>query len=286
MRIDTITVVGAGQMGSGIAQVCAVAGFETHLADISRAQLDKGLETIRRSLDREAQKGKRTPHEVESILGRLRPAISPVDGAQRSQLVIEAATERLELKQKIFSELDSAAPPAAILATNTSSIPITTLAGGTRRPAQVVGLHFMNPVPVMRLVEVVAGLQTSEATLQAAQELARALGKEVIVARKDFPGFIVNRMLMPFINEAIWLLHDGMGSREDIDAGSKLGLNHPMGPLTLADFVGLDTCLSILEVLHEGYGDPRFRPCPLLRQLVQAGYLGKKAGRGFYEYPP
>jgi 3-hydroxybutyryl-CoA dehydrogenase len=284
MKIETITVVGAGQMGSGIAQVSAAAGLETHLTDVSQQQLDLGVAGIRRNLEREVQKGKRTPDEVEAIQSRLHPATSPQYGAARSQLLIEAATERLELKQRIFAELDGAAPEDAILASNTSSIPITTLAAGTRRPEQVVGIHFMNPVPVMRLIEVVAGLQTSAATLRAAQDFARTLGKEVIVAHRDFPGFLVNRMLVPFLNEAIWLLHDGMGTREDIDAGAKLGLNHPMGPLTLADFVGLDTCLAILEVLQDGYGDPRFRPCPLLRQMVQAGYLGKKSGRGFYEY--
>jgi 3-hydroxybutyryl-CoA dehydrogenase len=285
MKIDTVTVVGAGQMGSGIAQVCAAAGLETHLSDVSAEQLDKGVAGIRRNLERDVQKGKRAADEVEAILARLHPALSPSEGAAGSQLVIEAATEHMELKRQIFAALDAAAGPESILATNTSSIPITTLASGTRRPSQVVGIHFMNPVPVMRLVEVVAGLQTSEATLETACALARALGKEVIVARKDYPGFLVNRMLMPFINEAVWLLHDGMGTREDIDQGAKLGLNHPMGPLSLADFVGLDTCLAILEVLQEGYGDPRFRPCPLLRQMVQAGYVGKKAGRGFYEYP-
>jgi 3-hydroxybutyryl-CoA dehydrogenase len=284
MKIDTITIVGAGQMGSGIAQVCAVGGYRTFLTDVSEAQLERGIDAIHRNLDRDVHKGKRSPAEVQTILDRLQTAKSAAEPASQSQLVIEAATEKLELKQRIFAELDAAAPPEAILATNTSSIPITTLAGGTRRPRQVVGIHFMNPVPVMKLVEVVAGLQTSEETLQSAQDVARALGKEVIVARKDFPGFIVNRMLMPFINEAVWLLHDGMGSREDIDQGARLGLNHPMGPLQLADFVGLDTCLSILEVLQEGYGDPRFRPCPLLRQMVQAGYMGRKTGRGFYEY--
>jgi 3-hydroxybutyryl-CoA dehydrogenase len=284
MKIDTITVVGAGQMGAGIAQVCAVAGYKTYMSDVSAAQLQKGMATIRKFLEKDVQKGKRTPHEIEAILERLHPIDNPLTGARESQLIIEAASERLDIKQKIFAELDGVAPPEAILGTNTSSIPITTLAGGTKRPSQVVGIHFMNPVPVMRLVEVVAGLQTSEQTLETAQEVARALGKEVVVARKDFPGFIVNRMLMPFINEAVWLMHDGMGSRDDIDQGARLGLNHPMGPLELADFVGLDTCLSILEVLYEGYGDPRFRPCPLLRQMVQAGYLGKKAGRGFYEY--
>ena len=284
MKIETVTVVGAGQMGNGIAQVCAASGFTTHLCDVSQVQLEKGMATIRANLDREVKKGKRTAEEVTAILGRLHASLSPQDGAKQSQLVIEAATERMELKQKIFVDLDAAAPPEAILATNTSSIPITTLAGATKRPSQVVGIHFMNPVPVMKLVELVAGLQTSEETLAAAKEMAVTLGKEVIVSRRDFPGFIVNRMLMPFINEAVWLLHDGVGTREDIDQGAKLGLNHPMGPLTLADFIGLDTCLAILEVLQDGYGDPRFRPCPLLRQMVQAGYLGKKSGRGFYEY--
>ncbi len=285
MKIETVTVVGSGQMGSGIAQVCAVAGYETYVTDLSGAQLEKSEAGIRKRLARNVEKGRMTSQEIDGVWERLHFVQDARKAAGQSQLIIEAAIEKLDVKTEIFKMLDEAAPEEAILTSNTSSIPITTLAAATKRPPKVAGMHFMNPVPVMKLVELIAGLQTSQETLAAIREVAESVGKQVVVAQKDMPGFIVNRLLMPSINEAVWLLHEGIGSARDIDKGARLGLNHPMGPLTLADFIGLDTCLFILEVLYEGYGgDPRFRPCPLLKQMVGAGHLGRKVGRGFYEY--
>jgi len=270
-------------MGRGIAQVSAQSGYNTHLVEIDKAQLDKGMAHINKILDKDLNKGKISAEDKDAVLGRLHPATT-MDGAAESELAIEAVTENIEVKKKIFMELDEKCPAEAILASNTSSIPITTMAAATSRPTQFLGMHFMNPVPVMKLCELVMGYDTSESTLEVAKQVCATMKKEIIVARRDFPGFIVNRICVPLINEAAWLLHDGMGSVEDIDKGVKLGLNHPMGPLTLADFVGLDTLLYILQIMHDIYGDPKYRPCPLLTQMVNAGHYGRKSGRGFYDY--
>ena len=280
--MDKIAVVGAGQMGNGIAHVFAQAGFPVTMIDVSRAALARGRDTISKNLDRQVKKGTLTAEQKEAAIGRIAmgESLDAVDGAT---LVIEAATEREDLKFKIFSDLDRLAPKGAILATNTSSISITQIASRTSRPDEVIGMHFMNPVPVMQLVEVIRGLATSDATTARTLELAKAVGKTPVEAN-DFPGFIANRILMPMINEAAYCLMEGVGSAEAIDTVMKLGMNHPMGPLALADFIGLDTCVAILEVMHAGLGDPKYRPCPLLRKYVAAGWLGKKSGRGFYAY--
>ena len=279
---ERIAVLGAGQMGNGIAHVFAQAGYPVTMIDISTAALAKGRETIARNLDRQIKKGALQQADRDAILGRITDR-DTLDAVADASLVIEAVTENRELKAKIFAELDAKAPAGAILATNTSSISITEIAGRTKRPELVIGMHFMNPVPVMQLVEIIRGLATSDATTAKVVELSRAVGKTPVEAN-DFPGFIANRILMPMINEAVYCLMDGVGTVDAIDTVMKLGMNHPMGPLTLADFIGLDTCLAILEVLHDGLGDPKYRPCPLLRKYVAAGWLGRKSGRGFYTY--
>ncbi len=281
--LDGLAIVGAGQMGCGIAQAAAQAGLEVVLADASAELAHRGVERIAAALGRLVEKGKLAPPEREAILARIRPAASLADCA-RAPLAIEAIVENEEVKKDLFRRLDALLAPAAILATNTSSISITALGAATRRPAQVVGMHFFNPVPVMQLLEVTRGLATSDATYQAALALGKRLGKTVVTS-KDSPGFIVNRILIPLLNEACFALQEGLASAEDIDTAVRLGLNHPMGPLTLADFVGLDTCLAIAEVLHRGLGEDKYRPAPLLRQYVAAGWYGRKTGRGFFTYP-
>ena len=279
---ERIAVIGAGQMGNGIAHVFAQSGYDVAMIDVAQAALDKGRGTIASNLDRQIKKGTLQASDKDAILGRIAVSTT-MDAVKGASLVVEAATENRELKLRIFRDVDALADSGAILATNTSSISITEIAAVTRRPAQVIGMHFMNPVPVMQLVEVIRGLATSDETTQRTVELAKAVGKTPVEAN-DYPGFIANRILMPMINEAVYCLYEGVGTRESIDTVMKLGMNHPMGPLTLADFIGLDTCLAILEVLHDGLGDPKYRPCPLLRKYVAAGWLGKKSGRGFYEY--
>ncbi|HEX7253799.1 MAG TPA: 3-hydroxybutyryl-CoA dehydrogenase, partial [Thermoanaerobaculia bacterium] len=282
MDIRTIGVVGAGQMGSGIAHVAAAAGFSVVLVDVGDSLLEKGRAVIDRNLEREVAKGKRSAEDKKAALGRLTLA---TDRARLSEadVVIEAVVESEPVKKELFTDLDRRLPARTILASNTSSISITRLAAATRRPDRFVGMHFMNPVPMMALVEIIRGLATSDETAAAIEALAKNLGKTPISCN-DFPGFVSNRVLMPMINEAIETLHEGVAAREAIDGIMKLGMNHPMGPLELADFIGLDTCLSILRVLHEGFGDPKYRPSPLLVRMVDAGWLGKKTGRGFYEY--
>jgi 3-hydroxybutyryl-CoA dehydrogenase len=282
MAIERLLVVGAGQMGSGIAQVAAQSGIEVHLVDSTASALKLGMERIRELLERAVSKGKLAREAREQALARLHP-IPAIEKGGGWDFAIEAATENAALKREIFVALDAALPPSAILASNTSSIPITRLAAATKRPEQVVGMHFMNPVPVMALVEVIRAVQTSDATYRTTIELAERLGKKTVTS-KDHPGFIVNRVLIPLINEACFALAEGLASAEDIDQAVRLGLNHPMGPLQLADFIGLDTCLYIAEVLHEGIGEDKYRPAPILRQYVDAGWLGKKSGRGFYKY--
>jgi len=282
MSIQSIGVIGAGQMGNGIAHVFAQAGFSVLMQDISEAFAAKGVATVDKNLQRGVDKGKMTPDEKAAVLSRIRTTTKLEDLAG-CDIVIEAATEKWEVKKQIFETLDAVCKPGVILASNTSSISITKLAAITKRPEAFIGMHFMNPVPVMQLIEVIRGLATSEATYTAVMDLSTKLGKTPI-ACNDFPGFVSNRVLLPMINEAIYALYEGVATVESIDGIMKLGMNHPMGPLTLADFIGLDTCLFILNVLHEGLGDPKYRPCPLLTKYVDAGWLGKKSGRGFYEY--
>jgi 3-hydroxybutyryl-CoA dehydrogenase len=282
MQIRTVGVVGAGQMGGGIAHVAAASGLTVLLADLEGPYLQRARASIEKNLDREVSKGKRTPEEKNAALERLTtsPALSGFAGAD---VVIEAVVEDEETKKDLFRKLDSICPERVLFASNTSSISITRLAGATGRPERFIGMHFMNPVPMMGLVEIIRGIATSDETAAAVEALARAMGKTPISCN-DSPGFVSNRVLMPMINEAITALAEGVGTREAIDGIMKLGMNHPMGPLALADFIGLDTCLAILRVLQEGFGDPRYRPSPLLVKMVDAGWLGKKAGRGFYEY--
>ncbi|MED0663382.1 3-hydroxybutyryl-CoA dehydrogenase [Geobacillus thermodenitrificans] len=282
MDVKTIMVVGAGQMGSGIAQVCAVAGYDVLLYDISEAQLDKGIANIEKLLARQVEKGKMAAADKNAALSRLSRSTDLHD-ATDADLVIEAVVENMDVKTKLFAELDKIARPETILASNTSSLPITEIAAATKRPDKVIGMHFMNPVPVMKLVEIIRGLATADEVYETIEAVTRTLGK-VPVEVNDFPGFISNRVLMPMINEAIYALYEGVATKEAIDEVMKLGMNHPMGPLTLADFIGLDTCLYIMETLHEGFGDDKYRPCPLLRKYVKAGWLGRKTGRGFYTY--
>lgn len=282
MTTGTIGVIGAGQMGNGIAQVFAMTGYAVTMLDISAAAVQRGVAMIGTSLDRLIKKGTMTTERRAEVLGRVTPT-TELSAMRDATLVVEAATERRDLKFELFRQLDALCSPATILASNTSSISITELAAQTQRPAQVIGMHFFNPVPVMALVEIVRGLATDDATYQQVEQLARELGKTP-VAVNDFPGFVSNRILMPMINEAIYTVMEGVASAEAVDTVMKLGMNHPMGPLQLADFIGLDTCLAIMEVLHTGLGDSKYRPCPLLRKMVAAGYLGKKSGRGFYTY--
>ena len=282
MEIKRIGVVGAGQMGAGIAHVNALSGLDVVLADVSSQIVDKGLGTIARNLERQVGKGTVTAAAREAALARITPAVG-LAGVEGCDLVVEAVVENAEVKIGVFGELDRLLAPESILASNTSAISITRLAGATSRPDRFIGMHFMNPVPVMQLVEVVRGLATSDGTFRAVEGLARRLGKTPVEVN-DFPGFVSNRVLMPMINEAICAVHEGVGSAEAVDTVMKLGMNHPMGPLALADLIGLDTCLAILRVLHDGFGDPRYRPCPLLVKMVDAGWLGRKSGRGFFEY--
>ncbi len=281
MAIESLIVVGAGQMGSGIAQVAAQSGLDVTVVDVKQEFLDKARERIKGSLDKLAKKGTLTAADAEAALGRIKLATSAA--GLSADFAVEAVTENEGLKREIFQALDKAVKPGGVIASNTSSISITRLATATSRPESVIGMHFMNPVPIMALVEVIRGLQTSDDAYQKTLELAKRMGKTTVTAR-DMPGFIVNRILIPMINEACYALMEGLGTVEDIDTAMKLGTNQPMGPLTLADFIGLDTCLYIAEVLHDGLGDAKYRPCPLLRQYVDAGWLGRKSGRGFYKY--
>jgi len=278
----TLGVVGAGQMGNGIAQVAAAAGLNVVMMDVSAAAVEKGLGTIAASCDRLIKKEKLTLEGKQQILGRIHGTSALRDLAD-CDVVVEAATENVDLKLKIFAELDQAVKPEALLVSNTSSISITKIAAATRRPEKVCGMHFMNPVPLMSLVEGIRGMQTSPETFANVRSLAEGMGK-VFIEGRDFPGFIVNRILMPMINEAFYALYEGIADAKGIDEAMKLGTNQPMGPLTLADFIGLDTCLAIMRVLHEGLGDAKYRPCPLLVKYVEAGWLGRKSGRGVYTY--
>lgn len=280
--VHTLGIVGSGQMGAGIGQVAAQAGFSVALYDVSQQIVDRSLENIQRGLVRLTERGKLPEEEQRAILGRLRGTANLHD-MRDVDLVIEAAPEDYEIKKAIFQELDQIVRPEVILASNTSSISLTQLGAVTKRPDKVIGMHFMNPPVVMQLVEIVRGLATADETYQVVDALAKKMGKTTILA-KDYAGFIVNRILLPMINEAIYALYEGVGGVEDIDQGMKLGSNQPMGPLALADLIGLDTCLAVLERLHHGLGDDKYRPCPLLRNYVAAGYLGRKAGKGFYDY--
>ncbi len=282
MKIEHIAIVGAGTMGNGIAQVCATAGYRVTLIDILPEQLERAMETIHRSVEKLHAKSRLTDAERDAGMTNITTALE-VAAAADADLVIEAVVERLEIKKQVFAELDDNTRPEVILASNTSSISITELGAVTRRPERVIGMHFMNPVPLMQLVEIIRGLATSDATTKTVIELTKELGKTPVEAQ-DYPGFISNRILCPMINEAIYALMEGVGTVEAIDTVMKLGMNHPMGPLALADLIGLDVVLNIMNVLHQGLGEDKYRPCPLLKRMVAAGHLGRKTGRGFYEY--
>ncbi|MED3861776.1 3-hydroxybutyryl-CoA dehydrogenase [Priestia megaterium] len=282
MNIETVMVIGAGQMGAGIAQVFAASGYQVSLYDVDQKNTQKGIEGIDKRLKKQVGKGSLSAKEYEEIMERLHLA-NEITAAQTADLIVEAVVEKMEVKQAIFAELDSVAPSHTVLATNTSSLPITEIAAVTTRPEKVIGMHFMNPVPVMKLVEIIRGLATTDEVYQAVYETTKKLNKTPVEVH-DFPGFVSNRILMPMINEAVFTLYEGVANEEDIDQVMKLGMNHPMGPLTLADFIGLDTCLFIMETLHKGFGDDKYRPCPLLRKYVKAGWLGRKTGKGFFTY--
>lgn len=281
-KIEHVMVIGAGQMGAGIAQVAAMSGYTVTLHDTKMDLAEKGIAGIKKRLERDVAKERISESDLARFLRLIQPS-DQIGNAEHADLIIEAAVENMDIKKNIFAQLDSFAPKHAVLATNTSSLPITELAAATSRPEKVIGMHFMNPVPVMKLVEVIRGLQTSDAAFKAVESVAKTM-KKTPVEVNDFPGFVSNRILMPMINEAIFTVYEGVSTPEDVDNVMKLGMNHPMGPLTLADFIGLDTCLYIMEVLHDGFGDDKYRPCPLLRKYVNAGWLGKKSGRGFYVY--
>jgi 3-hydroxybutyryl-CoA dehydrogenase len=283
MIIKNVTVIGAGTMGNGIAHVFAQGGFLVNLVDVNVAQLEKAIQTISKNIDRQISKGTITEEQKKNTLANISTVTDFAGGVKDADLVVEAATENIELKLKIFKQLDDAAPANAILASNTSSISITKIASVTKRPSKVIGMHFMNPVPVMKLVEIINGYATEQTVTNAIVELSKQLGKVPCVVN-DYPGFIANRILMPMINEAIYSLYEGVAGVEEIDTVMKLGMAHPMGPLQLADFIGLDVCYSILNVLHDGFGNPKYAPCPLLTNMVTAGYLGVKNGEGFYKY--
>lgn len=283
--MNNISVIGSGTMGNGIAHVFAQYGYKVSLIDINQPALDKALATISKNFDRQVAKGSLTEEEKKASLGRIQPFTSLKEGVQQADLVIEAATENLQVKLDLFRQLDEFSPENAILASNTSSISITKIGSVTKRPDKVIGMHFMNPVPVMKLVEVIKGYATSQEITDTVMEISSKLGKTPVEVN-DYPGFVANRILMPMINEAIYTLFEGVAGIEEIDTVMKLGMAHPMGPLQLADFIGLDVCLSILRVLHDGFGNPKYAPCPLLVNMVEAGYKGVKTGEGFYEYTP
>jgi 3-hydroxybutyryl-CoA dehydrogenase len=282
-KYQKVAVIGAGTMGNGIAHVFAQSGYDVNLIDISEQALARGRDTIAKNMDRQVKKETITEADKNAALGRIQGFTDLAAGVKDRALVVEAATENLDLKLKIFAQMDAHSPEGAILATNTSSISITLIASATKRPGKVIGMHFMNPVPLMKLIEIIKGYDTTDEVLKDIMDLSRDLGKDPVEVN-DYPGFVANRILMPMINEAIYTLYEGVAGRDEIDTVMRLGMNHPMGPLTLADFIGLDVCLAILRVLHDGFGNPKYAPCPLLVNMVNAGHLGRKTGRGFYDY--